>query len=167
MKHLIYQYTFPNGKYYIGQCLGDSLEDLNSRAGKNGCKYRGQLVHNAILKYGWDNIEKTILAICNSQTEANRYEVFFINSFSSLVSQNGYNVDIGGKGHNLGKQSNTKEYRQKRYQENKEEQKRQAIQYIKEHPEKNRETARLYYWKHRDAILKKRRENSKSDLGAR
>ena len=55
----IYQHKFPNGKSYIGK----TSRPLQIRWGLNGNNYRKDqpLMHSAIKKHGWDNIDHIIL----------------------------------------------------------------------------------------------------------
>lgn len=53
-------------------------------------------MHNAILKYGWENIQHEVLAKGLPLSDANRIEQEMIAKFSSVF--NGYNVSSGGGG---------------------------------------------------------------------
>ena len=52
----VYVHVFPNGKRYVG-ITGRPVKER----WKNGSGYHGQVVENAIKKYGWDNIKHEIL----------------------------------------------------------------------------------------------------------
>ena len=54
---LVYMHRCPNGKVYIGK----TASTIESRAGVNGRRYVHGHFHNAIKKYGWDNIEHIVL----------------------------------------------------------------------------------------------------------
>lgn len=100
--YIIYKYTSPSGKIYIGQtCLG-----IRKRAGVNGEKYLRKnkdgnfnqpLIANAILKYGWDNFTKEILFKNLSQEEANEKEIEMIEYYKSSDRRYGYNIRSGGE----------------------------------------------------------------------
>lgn len=90
-KMIVYIYTFPNGKRYIGQ----TINTLEERAGSNGHRYAGQLVYSAIQKYGWNNIQKEIIQ-CSSIEEMNTLETQLINKYHTTNENYGYNCDSGG-----------------------------------------------------------------------
>jgi group I intron endonuclease len=88
-----------NGKIYIGQSI--YIPD-------NTKKYMGSglLIKKAILKYGVDVFDKTILCECNTKTELNEREIYYIDYYNSI--KNGYNISTGGNGGNLGDIVNNK-----------------------------------------------------------
>lgn len=92
-----------NGKRYIGQTnnfqkrMNGHRSDANN---KNSHSYNLPLAA-AIRKYGWDNFNNYIIEEYPDDTPAeyiNEREIFFINFFSSLAKQNGYNLTSGGQG---------------------------------------------------------------------
>lgn len=87
----VYMHTFPNGKRYIGITC-QNLE----RRWRGGKGYEGQVVYDAILKYGWDNMrhEKLFDNLTKEQAEAK--EVELIAAFKTTSHKCGYNVDLGG-----------------------------------------------------------------------
>lgn len=88
---IVYIYTFPNGKKYIGQ----TIQSLNDRA-KRGEGYKeSSRVYNAIKKYGWDNIQKETIE-CNSYEEMNVLEIELISKFRTQEREFGYNIARGG-----------------------------------------------------------------------
>ena len=91
--YVVYRHIFPNGKSYIGiTCVKPYY--YRWRAGSS---YRKQpKVHNAIKKYGWENIKHELLFENLSQKEANRIEQKMIAKYDSV--KNGYNVSTGGGG---------------------------------------------------------------------
>ena len=92
MNYTVYKHTFPNGKVYIG-ITNQTVE----RRWRNGRGYNTQeLVYNAILKYGWDNIKHEILFTGFSKEEAERKEIELITTYKSNKRENGYNVNNGG-----------------------------------------------------------------------
>ena len=64
---------------------------------KNGFGYDKQLFAYAIKKYGWDNFKHEILLNNLTKTEAQRYEVEYIQKYDSLIGHKGYNVSKGGQ----------------------------------------------------------------------
>lgn len=84
---IIYKYTSPSGKSYIGKTIYSQKE----RAGKNGEKYKGcTAFYNAIQKYGWNNFSYDILEECVNEKLGER-EAYYISYFNTQVP-NGYNV---------------------------------------------------------------------------
>lgn len=86
----VYRHIFPNGKSYIGI----TSQPLKKRF-ENGRGYkRCPKMHNAILKYGWNNIEHELLYSGLSKEEAEAKEIELIAFYGSV--ENGYNIDHGG-----------------------------------------------------------------------
>ena len=89
---IIYMYTLPNSKSYIGQ----TSRSLLQRSGYNFINYRASIAfYNAIKKYGAENITTAILCQCNTLAEANYKEQWYIKRFNT-ISPNGYNLRTGG-----------------------------------------------------------------------
>lgn len=98
---IIYMYTFPNGKRYIGK----TCQSLGSRQGDNWKGYQNcTLLWNAIQKYGIENIQQNILIERDmTNEEAARFEQIFIMMFKTNVNRfntpkYGYNLTDGGEG---------------------------------------------------------------------
>ncbi len=91
MAYTVYMHKFPNQKVYIG-VTRQSLE----RRWRGGKGYYGQPVYDAILKYGWDNIEHIILESDLTKEQAEESEKFYIKKYNSLSHANGYNIETGG-----------------------------------------------------------------------
>ena len=90
---IVYIYTFPNGKKYVGQ----TIHTINERAKRGEGYINSPAVYNAIKKYGWDNlIIETFL--CSSKEEMNKLEQYYINLYDTTNQQYGYNLTIGGEG---------------------------------------------------------------------
>lgn len=65
----------------------------------NGKGYaKSPYVHNAIKKYGWENVEKEVVARNLTQAEAENFEKLLIKTFLLTNRGLGYNVDPGGHG---------------------------------------------------------------------
>jgi group I intron endonuclease len=92
MRWLVYKHTSPSGKVYIGITSQNPQSRWNKGKGYKGCiKF-----FNAILKYGWDNIEHTILADNLTKEEAETVEKSLISHYKSLNLS--YNITDGGEG---------------------------------------------------------------------
>lgn len=91
--YVVYRHLFPNGKSYIGiTCVKPYYYRWRAGSSYN----RQPKVHNAIKKYGWENIQHELLYENLSQEDANRMEQKMIAKFDSV--NNGYNISIGGGG---------------------------------------------------------------------
>jgi group I intron endonuclease len=100
----IYKYTNKiNGKIYVGQTnnlqkrfSGHKSEAFNPKA--NGYNLP---IHAAIRKYGLENFTFEVLeeiAEGESQRFIDDREIYFIGYYHSLITENGYNLTIGGEG---------------------------------------------------------------------
>lgn len=97
---IIYKYTSPNGKVYIGQTLD---EDRRRKDFLNlSKKYAGRKIENARKKYLPENFQYEILERkeYNNEIEANKdldiLEKYYIELHNSVT--NGYNTSYGGVG---------------------------------------------------------------------
>ena len=102
--HYIYKYTNKtNGKHYIGQ-TNDLRKRYNCHKSEAfNPKAKGYYLpfHCAIRKYGMENFSYDVLeeiADGESQDFIDNREIHFIEYYHSLVSENGYNLTIGGGG---------------------------------------------------------------------
>lgn len=95
-KYYVYKHTFPNGKTYIGITSRPDPEDR----WQYGYGYKSQRVmYRAIQKYGWDNIEHTILHSGVSEKSAKSLERYYITEvYHSNDREFGYNQTCGGDG---------------------------------------------------------------------
>lgn len=91
--YTVYKHTAPNGKVYIGIT---SLEP-ERRWNKGRGYQRNYHFFNAILKYGWDNIEHSILHRGLAQSDAQIIEAQLIAQYHSDNPQYGYNNTVGGE----------------------------------------------------------------------
>lgn len=90
---IVYIYTFPNNKKYVGQ----TTRTIKERA-KCGEGYRSSpAVYNAIKKYGWENIIIETF-YCTSKQEMDELEKYYIQFYKTNNSCYGYNLTIGGEG---------------------------------------------------------------------
>lgn len=90
MMYKLYKHTFPNGKVYIGITSQSLADRFQNGHGYSQCPK----MHNAILKYGWNNIEHELLLDGLTKQEAEAKEIETIALYDSV--KNGYNVDHGG-----------------------------------------------------------------------
>lgn len=91
-EYSLYQFLFPNGKKYIG-----ITRQVPKNRWKNGRAYtRNFYLYNAITKYGWENIEKTVLYSGLTKEEAEQLEIEIIKSNLSSNRAFGYNISLGG-----------------------------------------------------------------------
>lgn len=95
---IIYKYTSPSGKNYIGQ----TTKTLQERAGYSGDGYkRCTLFYKAILKYGFMNMKSEILESFSEEDldtliyKLNSAEEYYINKYNT-IAPNGYNLRAGG-----------------------------------------------------------------------
>lgn len=136
---VIYRFTFPNGKYYIGQSW-NYKERCKSH--KSESITRGKsVVYKAIRKHGWDNIIKDILTSnLKTQEQLDLYEIFWINTYDSRNRSIGYNIAPGGKGGSGLKGINSPMFGKTRSIESKIKQGKSVKKYFEENPEvlKNR-----------------------------
>lgn len=100
MKGIIYKYTSPSGKVYIGQTLNEERrkkEFLDLRI-----FYSGTRLENARQKYGPENFKYEILESKDYETieealnDLNSLESYYIGLYDSF--KNGYNMTYGGEG---------------------------------------------------------------------
>lgn len=99
---VIYKYTSPSGKQYIGQTINESQRKY---AHKSGTSKTQTKFGKAIRKYGWENFHYEVLFKINSNDKEkirivlNVMEKYLINKYDSF--HNGYNLNDGGEG-NIG-----------------------------------------------------------------
>lgn len=97
---IIYKYTSPSGKCYIGQTINEPLR--RKMWFSSSYHYAGVKIDRARKKYGKDNFVYQILVknIYSSRELAiqdlNRLEIYYIGLYDSY--NNGYNSTIGGDG---------------------------------------------------------------------
>ncbi len=89
--YLIYKFTSPSGKSYIGQTCDLVRRERSHKNGNNGCV----AFSNAINKYGFENFTKEILVDDLTLNEANKQEENLISEHNTMFP-NGYNLKSGG-----------------------------------------------------------------------
>lgn len=89
----VYMHTCPNGKRYIGMT---SCKDMNDRW-RYGHGYKHDTdFHNAIMEYGWRNIQHEVVASNLLKEEAEALERELIAEYSTTNPEFGYNSHSGG-----------------------------------------------------------------------
>lgn len=98
-KGLIYMYTSPNGKKYVGQTvrLEKRIKQHATQAFNPKCAAYDCAFHRAIRKYGLDNFKFEILEEDIPRDKLDEREIYWINKMQSFGS-NGYNMTLGGNG---------------------------------------------------------------------
>lgn len=89
--YCVYKHTCPNGKVYIGITHRDPKLRWAS-----GCGYGTQVFGRAIKKYGWKNIEHTILFDDLDVYTASKVEQDLIRKYRATDPRFGYNINGGG-----------------------------------------------------------------------
>lgn len=91
--YTVYMHTAPSGKRYIGI----TCQTVEQRW-RNGKGYKtNQPFHNAIQKYGWNNIKHEIIEENLTHDEACELERKLIAKYDTTNKQKGYNVCFGGE----------------------------------------------------------------------
>lgn len=85
-QYCVYEFTFPNERKYYGCTI-----NIDARW-KNGNGYKNQEVGKAIEKFGWDNIEKRIIAENLTKQNAVLIERTLIKATGSDLPGFGYNI---------------------------------------------------------------------------
>lgn len=90
--YFVYKHTAPNGKVYIGITRQNPEKRWSKGLGYN----RYGIFHNAIKKYGWENIKHEILFFGLTKEEAKKKEIELIAQYKSTEREYGYNMSPGG-----------------------------------------------------------------------
>lgn len=90
----IYIHKSPSSKYYVGITSKNRVQDRWD----NGNGYKNcPAFYNAILKYGWKNIEHYVVSSKLSENKAKKLEIHLISFFKAC--NRSYNITNGGDGH--------------------------------------------------------------------
>lgn len=98
MTGIIYKYTSPSGKSYVGQTVRPKERMAKHRRMEGDCAF-----HRAIKKYGFDNFKYEVLVTVDLDDEQELkqkldfFEKFYIRKFHTF-GENGYNLTAGGGG---------------------------------------------------------------------
>lgn len=106
---VIYKFTFPNGKSYVGRTV--QSPEIRWASHRYKSKTGKLLVHRAIRKYGWDKIQKEILYEGISEEDLIIKEKVYIDLYNSI--ENGYNINENTErgGNNWKGRKDTQEYK--------------------------------------------------------
>lgn len=149
-----------NGKRYVG-----ITSQKPKRRWQGGSSYKPNLhFYRAIKKYGWDGFDHEVLLFGLTKSQADSWERALIAQWNTTDENYGYNIGLGGEGHESfsartrKKMSRSAKQRFKNpeeIQKNKERgrlqlstreaieaERERQIQYLKDHPEKRYVTAR-------------------------
>lgn len=97
--YIVYIHIFPNKKIYVG-----ITQQQPEKRWKNGYGYKKtSYVYNAIMKYGWENIEHKTIFVNLTKEEAEQKEIELIAKYKSNQREYGYNISRGGN--SVGKHS--------------------------------------------------------------
>lgn len=88
----VYKHTTPSGKVYIGITSKTPQQRWNSGHGYRKCK----AFWNAIVKYGWQNIQHEVLYEGLTKYQAEALEKELITKYRSTDCRFGYNIMPGG-----------------------------------------------------------------------
>lgn len=92
-KHIVYKYTSPSGKVYVGQTCRESLRKLQHR----NCAERGvnTAFYRAVRKYGFSALTYEVIVADVPDYMIDAFERYWINYYNSCHGK-GYNSDDGG-----------------------------------------------------------------------
>lgn len=90
--YIIYKYTSPSNKIYIGQ----TNRTLQQRANHGKGYIHSTYFYAAIQKYGFENFTCEVLKENLTPEEANYWECYYIQLYQSNIRENGYNIAPGG-----------------------------------------------------------------------
>lgn len=96
--YTVYMHITPNHKIYIGITGKKPIYRWNNGNGYKNNKH----FFNAILKYGWENIEHIIIYDKLSKEDACKKEQELIKKYDTTNPLKGYNNSIGGESGSLG-----------------------------------------------------------------
>lgn len=98
INYTVYMHVCPNKKRYIG-----ITKQRIEKRWKNGKGYKNnEHFYNAIIKYGWGNIEHIIISQNLNEENACKLEQELIKKYNTTNRENGYNNSIGGEHGTLG-----------------------------------------------------------------
>tara|TARA_S200002703_G_scaffold138282_1_gene128429 strand:- start:1615 stop:2295 length:681 start_codon:yes stop_codon:yes gene_type:complete len=93
---VVYCFTFPNGKRYIGKTEKDF--EVRMKSHRYGARHTKNYLYNAVRKYGWEKISVDLLCECDTIQELNKKEKELISFYNTTDPNSGYNLREGGEG---------------------------------------------------------------------
>jgi len=94
---LIYKFTSPSNKMYIGKTVQSFSKRMYGHKAKNsGCT----ALKNAINKYGWNQMKREIVEENIPEDQLNDRERYWIKTYNT-ITPHGYNLTDGGDGGSL------------------------------------------------------------------
>jgi len=94
---LIYKFTSPSNKSYIGKTVQSFSERMRGHKKKNS---NCTALKNAINKYGWDQMKREIVEENIPEDQLNDRERYWIKMYNTMTPH-GYNLTDGGDGGSL------------------------------------------------------------------
>lgn len=86
-----------NSKVYIGQTVKNPFERMHNHLSdlRRG-KHPNNHLQSSFNKYGENDFKLDTLAVAENKDELDKLEIYFINKYTALDSQKGYNIREGG-----------------------------------------------------------------------
>lgn len=103
-RYIVYKYTSPSNKVYIGQ----TCRSLDRRAYEGKGYVHSTHFYSAILKYGFKNFKRDILKDNLTLKEANYWEEYYIKYYNSTDREKGYNIQFGGDNRKVSEETKLK-----------------------------------------------------------
>lgn len=105
---IIYKFTFPNNKVYIGQTINWDKRLACYRYDVKRQHFKSSLVNRAISKYGWESLEIEFIDSADNIHDLNYKESYWISFYESTNKTKGYNIRDGGENTKLSKSTKRK-----------------------------------------------------------
>lgn len=92
--YILYKHTSPDGRIYVGIT---SQKNPKVRW-QGGCGYKNNSYFSrAIQKYGWENFDHEIIFNDLTESDAKRFEKYYIRIYKSNIRKYGFNISSGGE----------------------------------------------------------------------
>lgn len=156
-----------NGKKYVGIT---SRKPKERWRGGSSYKYNSHF-YSAIKKYGWDGFDHEVLLVGLTKSQADSWERALIAQWNTTDRNNGYNIGLGGEGHESisaqtrKRMSRSAKQRFKKPEEIQKNKERGVLQYsTAEGIEKDRQAQLKYHEMNPEARYRKARAVNQYDL---